>query len=613
MVVGGNKYLLLLKVKSGPMGNYGGRILNNLSEFPQDVYLTGNPQITFFKIVYRRHTNFAVESIEQYFNGTTNFGKKSTCEISRNGDLIVETYLRVALPEVKYSGDFTRFGHVEFAWVRRLGHAIIDEVELEIGGSQIDKQYGEWLNIWYEVSHKVGHETGYAKMIGDIPELTSVSTLSWDNPEGNVLKPAYTMYIPLQFYFCRNNGLALPLIALQYHQVKIYVTYRDVRECIVASDAFLQQGLGDVDLEDSSLFVNYVYLDTEERRRFAQVSHEYLIEQLQFTGEESINSSNSIKAKLNFNHPCKALYWVTKLGNYQGKKFMIYDHCDWERARENAAKLLLLSQYDLDEFGFFNEVVVNDGSEGYTQGGIDYVGINPADPAEEPKYVFNDSATAEFYADGTNLVGRLAPGQVLLKRARASSVDLRDKVEGVIRIFTDFENDGLHYPEVERITRNDLTILDLSVPIEKYETDNRCEYVTRFDVTVWQHHNYGLLIDGTRNPVTDVLLQLNGQDRQSKRSGFWYDTVEPYQRHCNTPVDGLNVFSFALNPEEHQPSCTCNFSRIDTAQLNLTFAELAGRDNSDVFQDGDNKVMIFATNYNVLRVLSGMAGLAYSN
>lgn len=591
-----------------------GALLQLVAYGAQDVYLTGNPQITFFKIVYRRHTNFAVESIEQYFNGTTNFCRKSTCEISRNGDLITQTFLKVILPEVRFIGDFTRFGHIEFAWVRRLGHAIIDETELEIGGSQIDKQYGEWLNIWYELTHPVGQEYGYAKMIGDVPELTEISALSWDVPENTLLKPNYTMYIPLQFYFCRNNGLALPLIALQYHQVKIYVRFRPADQCYIASEAFRAGRPGGefFELDDASLYVNYVFLDTEERRRFAQVSHEYLIEQLQFTGEESINNSNSAKYKLNFNHPCKELIWVTKLGNYQGGRFMIYDPYDWECARVKAAKLLLLAQYDLDEFGYFNEVNIDCNDGAYNgDNGIEYIGINPASPAEEPLYTFNDSATAAKFASGCNLIGRLAPVVPLLKRVR--DLDLKDKVQGVIRIFTDFDNDDLTYPEVEHITHNGLTITDLSIPIEKFNFDNRNFYIREFDVRVWLHGNYGLLIDGSINPVTEVQLQLNGQDRQSKRSGFWYDTVEPYLYHTDTPRDGLNVFSFALNPEEHQPSGTCNFSRIDTAQLNLWFFEFGNNKYADVFLDSDNKVLIFAVNYNVLRIMSGMGGLAYSN
>ena len=579
---------------------------------PQDVYLTGNPQITFFKIVYRRHTNFAVESIEQTFSGCANFGRRATAEISRNGDLITQVCVKVVLPEVRYSGDFTKFGHVQFAWTKHIGHAIIDYTELEIGGSTIDKQYGDWLHIWSELNQDVGHERSTCKILGDVPELTSISTLSWDVPENTILKPSYTLYIPLQFYFCRHNGLALPLIALQYHQVRIYVKFRPAEELYIASDAF-KCNAENFELEDASLYVDYIYLDTEERRRFAQVSHEYLIEQLQHTGDESLPESSG-KYKINFNHPVKALYWVTKLGNYQGGRFMIYDHCDWEIARENAAKLLLLAQLDLDEFGYFNEVAVDCNDDSYMgDGGVEYIGVNPADPGEEPQYIFNDSVTAGIF-DGSVMIGRLSHNVPLLKRHK--DMDLRDKVEGVIRIHTDFDNDKLTYPEVEKITRNDITITDLSVPIDKYDHDNRVEYIKRFDVTVWQHHNYGLLIDGSINPVSHVDLQLNGQPRQSKRCGTWHDTVVPLKTHKRSPkCDGLNIFSFSLNPADHQPSGTCNFSRIDTAMLNLTFDALARGQGrfGDVFCANNNRVLIFGTNYNVLRVLSGMCGTAYAS
>lgn len=577
----------------------------------QDVYLTGNPQITFFKIVYRRHTNFAVESIEQYFNGATNFARKSSCEIARNGDLITQAFLKVILPEVRFCGDFCKFGHVEFAWCRYVGNAIIDEIELEIGGSQIDKHYGDWLRIWHLLTNSVDHDYGLNKMLGNVPELTGISTLTWDAPECTLLKPAYTLYVPLQFYFCRNNGLALPLIALQYHQVKIYVRFRPAEQCYVASEAYTC-GSDCLCIDDASIYVNYIYLDTEERRRFAQVSHEYLIEQLQFTGEESINNTNSAKYKLNFNHPVKALYWVTKLGNYQGGKFMVYDPYDWEQARKNAARLLLLSQFDLDEFGYFNDVILDNGSDSYIgDGGVEYIGIDPIAPEHDSKYIFHDSRTASRF-DGSNCIGVLSPRVPLMKRCR--DCDLRDKVEGIIRIYTDFDNDNLLYPEVEEITFNDLSILDLSIPVDSYDEDNRCDYIEDFDVIVWMHDNYGLLIDGSLNPVTSVEIQLNGQYRQSKRSGFWHDTIEQYMHHTRTPArDGLNMYSFALFPEDHQPSGTCNFSRIDTANLNLWFIEFCNNKYCDVFQDCDNKVLIFAINYNVLRIMSGMGGLAYSN
>jgi len=290
---------------------------------------------------------------------------------------------------------------------------------------------------------------------------------------------------------------------------------------------------------------------------------------------------------------------------------MVYQPHDWIRAVKDAAKLLLLSEYDLDEFGYFNEVPLDQNDDSYNgEFGIEYVGVNPADPAEEPRYTFNDSATAAKF-DGCLLIGRLAPGVPLLKRHR--DIDYKDKVAGVIRIFTDFDNDDLLYPEVEKVTRNDLTIRDLSVPMDAFEFDNRNSYIRQFDLRVWQHHNYGLFIDGSINPISEALLQLNGQDRQQRRDGFYYNIVEAYEHHTDTPCDGLNMFCFALNPEEHQPSGTCNFSRIDTAQLNLWFNEFSGRGLSDIYLNTDNHVMIFAINYNVLRIMSGMGGLAYSN
>ena len=580
----------------------------------QDVYLTGNPQITFFKVVYRRHTNFAVENIEQFFSGSLDFGHKSSCEISRSGDLITQIFLKVILPEIVFNGEFAQYGHVEFGWCRRIGHMIIEEVELEIGGSQIDKQYGNWLNIWWELTHEVGQIYGYSKMIGDVPELTKVTTLSWDCPDNNVLKPSYALYIPLQFYFNRNNGLALPLIALQYHVVKIYVRFRHLDQLIITSEAF-RSDRQRINLDDVTLWVNYVYLDTEERRRFAQVSHEYLIEQVQFTGEEAINTANTVKYKLNFNHPCKAIYWVTRMANYEGAAFMIYSDFDWEVARHDLAKLLLLSEYDLDEFGYFNLVPegVQCGQTYTSEAGINYIAIDPS-CTDNGCYVFGDCGTAAKYSQGSGcclLIGKLAPGEVLM--SIPGGEDLQCKVSGTIQIVTDFTNEGYVYPDVWRIGQNDLTIWDMSVPVQSYCTDNRTPYIKAFDVNVWMLHNYGLLINGKINPVSEYQLQLNGQDRETRRSGFWADTIRPYEHFTDTPCDGLNVFSFALNPEEHQPSGTCNFSRIDTAQLNLWFNYFVANKYCAIFSNPDNKIYVYADNYNVLRIMSGMGGLAFSN
>lgn len=258
----------------------------------QDIYLTGNPQITFFKVVYRRHTNFAIESIEQTFNGTADFGKKVTVTVSRNGDLILYTYLQADLPAV------TSGASADFAWTRHLGHTMIKNVEVEIGGQRIDKQYDCWLTIWSELTLGAGKTAGFNEMIGHTAELFTPGT--------PVDKPAKRLYVPFQFWFNRNPGLALPLIALQYHEVKINLEFRPISELFTASET---PASGTPSLGSASLYIDYIYLDTDERRRFAQVSHEYLIEQLQFTGEETVSSTNN-KIRLNFNHPVKELVWV---------------------------------------------------------------------------------------------------------------------------------------------------------------------------------------------------------------------------------------------------------------------------------------------------------------
>ena len=213
----------------------------------QDVFLTGKPEISFFKVVYRRHTNFAMESIEQTFNGNASLGNRVTCTISRNGDLVTNMWLEVTVSK-------------DTDVVNSLGHALIEYVELEIGGQRIDKHYGEWLDIWSELTLPEEKRAGFKEMIG-----------RRDTGAGTALE-SKKLYVPLQFFFSRNPGLALPLIALQYHEVKVNIQFRDQAVLDTATTG------KDLKIENVKLFVDYVYLDTDERRRFAQSSHEYLIE-----------------------------------------------------------------------------------------------------------------------------------------------------------------------------------------------------------------------------------------------------------------------------------------------------------------------------------------------
>ena len=293
----------------------GGGLMQLVAYGAQDVYLTGNPQITFWKVTYRRHTNFAMESIEQTFNGQADFGRRVQCTISRNGDLAYRTYLQVTLPEIGQDSccNPKDCAKVYARWLDYPGEQLISMVEVEIGGQRIDRQYGDWMHIWNQLTLTAEQERGYNKMVGQTTQLTYLVDPSFadvDSACANNTVPAAvcaprnalpetTLYVPLQFWFCRNPGLALPLIALQYHEVRINLELRPSDEVLFAvtsldgkseSPGAVSAGTSVKDavsyqksLVAASLYVDYVFLDTDERRRMAQNPHEYLIEQLQFT------------------------------------------------------------------------------------------------------------------------------------------------------------------------------------------------------------------------------------------------------------------------------------------------------------------------------------------
>jgi len=529
----------------------------------QDVYLTGNPQITFWKVVYRRHTNFAVESIEQVFNGTGDFGKKVVCQIQRNGDLITKMYLRIGLPKL-----VVQVGQQQAAWVTKIGHAIINSVELNIGGTTIDKHYGDWFNVWYELARNWAHDRGYDQMIGNTSLLTTLSSAG---------TPETILYVPLYFFHCRNNGLALPLIATQYHDTRIEFQFNAFNNLIIsnASTAYPVQSL-----TYCSLYVDYVYLDTEERKKFAQASHEYLIEQLQFTGAESVTSTSS-KFRLNFNHPCKALYWNIQQNQFlSGRQpFLAYVPKDWNLTAQIATKrAALLTAASISS----NGVLTPDSTK--FAGGAN----NPLYIALSNAKVVLVEANGPLTISNLEILGSVLPDWLI-------SLPASTLFSSTGSYFTGTQTTSITTgPVGNTVTRS----IDAS--------ESAFTYVQQYD-------NYGIYLNRSINPVAQVLLQLNGQDRFSQRDGNYFNYVQPWQHHSNTPADGINMYSFALNPEEHQPSGTCNMSRIDNATLNLNFITKDPNNAQPVSVINNSIINIYATNYNVLRIMSGMAGLAYSN
>ena len=513
----------------------------------QDVYLTGNPQITFWKVTYRRHTNFAMESIEQTFNGQADFGRRVTCTISRNGDLAYRTYLQITLPEINQQMNTTTGKNVYARWLDFPGEQLIAQVEVEIGGQRIDRQYGDWMHIWNQLTLSSEQERGYNKMIGNTTQLTYICDPTFADVDGpcsadgvrqvcaprNALAET-TLYVPLQFWYCRNPGLALPLIALQYHEVKINLDIRNIEECLWAVDSLDTTLCNKVDgayktsLAAASLYVDYIFLDTDERRRMAQNPHEYLIEQLQFTGDESVGSSSN-EIKLNLNHPCKELIWVVQPDAN-------VDYCASLAQNEPLNALM---------------------------------GAQP----------FNYTDALDALPNAVHAFG----GQDAVSGTNAF-------INGSGLFQDPFSNDvtaGAAHTGVPSVTTPDSGVSDAGTFVLAE---------TALDMHCWGE-----------NPVVVAKLQLNGQDRFSEREGTYFDLVQPFQHHTRAPDTGINVYSFALIPEEHQPSGTCNFSRIDNATLQLVLS------NATVQGVSTAKVRVYAVNYNVLRIMSGMGGLAYSN
>jgi len=553
----------------------------------QDLFLTGTPEITFFKIVYRRHTNFSLESIKLDFDDQVSFGSTSSIIIPKIGDLIHKSYIEITLPEIHfnkvaptdttfssaqytiarnnydivtnfmkinrnsfiaaydiyipennpinkpsnminatknvfnevgndvivfdflnllyqtptapftynevslleivntyngtsdatdiynalliginksiktqkyfynemlskkqiYENDASEF--INFAWVDRIGHAIIESIEIRLGGSKIDKHYGDWLNIWYELTKNKSMDKIYRKMIGDVPILTNFNRTT---------KPSYTLKVPLQFWFCRFSGLALPIIALEYHDVSFHVNFRKLIDVSYIEFGKTIKYINDADglnLDEvtselninisANLLIDYIYLDSPERRRFAQSSHEYLIEQVQYLEIPNV-SQNKIQCIINnFVHPTKELVWVSQKNKY------------------------------------------SQNFTGYTKN---------------------------------------------------------------------------------------------------------------------QFFNYSYTDAGNGNPIIFSELDFHSYTRVPKLDGNYYNYVQPYETHNHTPSDGINMYSFALSPEEFQPSGSVNMGRLSRIALNLEFIEAYV--NEEPFD-----IRIYATNVNVLRFISGLSGLAY--
>lgn len=278
----------------------GGGLLQLVAMGKQDVFLSGNPQITWFKMVYRRYTNFAIESQPMYFDGDPDFGKRLTCLVPRRGDLLGAVFLEVTLPSLTLASNGD-----PASYVNAIGHALIQDISIEIGEQEIDKQTGEWMEIYSNLTTTAEKKFGFYDMIGKV-----------DGYIPPTLYGPFKLYIPLRFWFNKNPGLYLPLLALQYHPVRINITLRPLQQLFWSGELVNNcdtTTVNNAKITNMQLWGDYVYLDVEERRRFVSTAHEYLIEQVQYTNPLGLPASApAFPLSLEFNHPIREFIWVIK-------------------------------------------------------------------------------------------------------------------------------------------------------------------------------------------------------------------------------------------------------------------------------------------------------------
>lgn len=565
-----------------------GASLQLIAEAVENNYLTGNPQITFFKSVFRRHTNFAIESRKLNFSSKPNFGENGMCRIPKGPDLLYKLYLYVELPDI--SVNITKNEYKAFRWLNWLGHAMIKNSKISIGQTEIDEQDGEWLHIWNELSQKEGKKNAYAEMVGNTPELTQIHSVRGTEESAEItLIDSKNLYIPLQFWFCKTPGQALPIIALEKAEVMIEIEFEDLDELIWAS----HQGTDRIrkskgsqifksipTLKNAYIYADYVYLDTDERKRFVNNRHEYLIEKVQTRGTSLTSITNSThKVDLNFSNPVKELIWRIRPSLFVKK---IFCQCRGGKQWYNYT--------DTFDFSGFSGTPEPKGGPGMPGGrtNTNFLYSLPSvnllyDPSNFiPKFddtTFTTSTEAAAW-DGLNDTVQISTGV----KAK-TGYDYIEKYH--------YDDKGINNTNLykNKTFQNMLGIENSTVSNKKGIWSNPSD--TNMMVT-----------DSGENPTSKASIFLNGVRRFDEREGFYFNVIQPYQHHTNVPCNGLNVYSFALDPEDHQPSGSCNFSNISDAEIII---KLSTRAQSVV-----SEVKVYALTYNILRIENKTASIAYS-
>jgi hypothetical protein len=507
-----------------------GGIMQLIFQGAQDIYLTGNPTMTFFKTVYKRHTQFGTEYISLPFDSIPTFTPtqmtKTSCKIDRNADLLYDTYLTYDVPAI-YTNNMIPFG-----WVEELGTRIIQEVTIRIDGFQIDTQRGDFMKIYSDVFFSGVKKYQWLKCVGgESFMLNTGQNLSNDITDQKIAINARRLYIPFLFWYCLNSGLSIPLIALQYNELYIDVTFSPLNELIRIGNPPIspKQLFGDYQNSDfnisirnyllslgydqtnvfyyftqnnwqsnTNLLCNYIYLGDDERKMFAQTSHEYLITQTQFNLFQGLKAGPNY-LETTFSHPVKEIIWV-------------------------------LTQDNLDQYNDW----------------YNFTGLNN----EDNKSFDYWQSQLQFY----------------------NYNEYNEPLLGFIKeTFTNFVNE-IKSQSVYKLTPQ--------------------QAQTYFG-------NYYSIMESAQ-PV------FNNNDRMEIMNYAFYQNLQMFKYHSGPSQEGIYVLSFALKPEDNQPSGTQNFSRLDYQEFRINIF------NTFPIEQRFNCYM-YAINYNVLRIVGGMGATVFSN
>lgn len=470
-----------------------GGLIQLASKGPQDVFFTYNPQITFFKSVYKKHTNFSIQPMKQYFIYPPDFGKKVTCLLSKNGDLIHKIFLVLTLPRLK---PYTyKSIPIQMAWVKNIAYTLIQSVEIEIGGKTIDKHYGEWMYLWSLLNEN--RDIGFLKMIGDIPDLFTFSEE----------KQEYTIHIPLQFWFCRHSGLSLPLLALQYQDVRIHVHFEEFEKC------HLLHPTHKIELE--SELVNFqeneiLFQEIDGKRHYLRFHSFDALSQTMYYSVLDTMTLQSQSMTTNMNQFDKILSSI-----YENPKYFI-------RSLQSNA---------------FAVPKVNSVSTIFLNQKLKYISLKSSYLLVD--YIFLEKEEKQKFL------------QTKLEYTLEQVTTLQEKTleGGSKQIRFDLEHPCKY---IVWVTQYSYMKHSLIQQFMNY-TDLPFDHIQANSLLLYQS------------------ILMNGLEFCSLRDAKYFNFIQTYQHFLYTIPKGVNLYSFSLHPHLYEPSGSCNMSKIENLSLQLVF------------------------------------------